>query len=81
LPLYYLHIRTPDGRAEDPEGEELLNLSLAIEAAADSAREMLIESLKRHERADGHGSRIEVTDEECTVLAVVEFSDVAAGEL
>jgi hypothetical protein len=80
LPLYYFHIRTPGGLAEDPEGEELLDLSLAIEAAADSARELLIERLKRHERADDHESRIEITDEKGTVLAVLEFAVVLTGK-
>jgi hypothetical protein len=81
LPHYYLHIRTLDGRCEDPEGEELPSINLAIAAAAESAREVLIERLKRHECADGQGSRIEITDEEGTVLAVVEFSDAVAGKL
>jgi hypothetical protein len=80
LPRYFLHIRNPDGRTEDLEGEILLDLDLAVEAAVDSARELLIDRLKQHQRADGQGSQVEITDEEGTVLAVVDLGDIATGK-
>lgn len=80
MPLYYLHIRDLDGRTEDTEGEQLHDLDLAIEAAIDSARELLIERLKQHKRGDGFGAEIEIADKEGGVLAVIKLSDVAQGK-
>jgi hypothetical protein len=79
MPRYFINTRNAGQLIEDPEGEEQAELSLAIEAAVDSAREAMIERLKQHVSADGHGSQMEVADDNGGVLAVVEFNDVLKG--
>jgi hypothetical protein len=79
MPRYFLNLRDPGHLTEDPEGEELLDLSLAIEAAVASARDVLGDRLKQRKRADGVGSQIEVADKHGAILAVVQLSDVASG--
>jgi hypothetical protein len=79
LPQYFLHVRNPGSVIQHLEGEELPDLSAAIEAAVGSARDVLIERLRQHQRADGLGSQIEVADKHGTVLAVVELTDVVCG--
>jgi hypothetical protein len=80
MPLYFLHILDWDNRVADLEGEELPSLSHAIEVAEDSARDILIERLRQHKRADGQHSQIEITDAKGVILALVELSDVAIGK-
>jgi hypothetical protein len=76
---YFLHLRHPNLRIEDPEGEELDSLESAIQAAAESARELLIQQLRDRKSADGEGSSVEVADDKGNVLGVVEFKDVMNG--
>ena len=79
MPKYFQHIRDDATLLKDPEGEQLPDLDAVIRAAEEGARDVLMERLRQHQRADGRGSQIEVTDEDDTILAVVEFSDVVAG--
>jgi hypothetical protein len=77
---YFLHLRHSDYRVEDPEGEELDSLESAIDAAAESARELLIQQLRQRKSADGAGSSVEIADDQGNVLGIVEFKDVVDGK-
>jgi hypothetical protein len=77
---YFLHLCHSDHRVEDPEGEDLDSLESAIEAAADSARELLIQQLRDRKSADGEGSSVEIADDKGNVLGIVEFRDVMNGK-
>ena len=81
MPRYFLHIRNSTNRVQDLEGEDLNGLALAVEAAIDSARDVLVARLRAHQRADGVGSQIEISDEAGNVLARVEFTDIVSGKL
>lgn len=80
MAIYFLHVQNATEKIEDLEGEECDTLDLAIDAAVDSARELLIDRLRSKKPADGEGSRIEVADSAGHVLAVIEMKDVLKGK-
>lgn len=71
LPRYFLHIDELD---TDPEGTELPDIEAARREATLSAREMLAEWIILG--AEDIPTRIVITDEAGTVLAVVYMHDV-----
>jgi hypothetical protein len=77
---YFLRISHGGERIEDdPESEGFADLGVALEAAAESARDLLIEMFREGRRADGVGSYVEITDDAGTVVARVELGDLLAG--
>jgi len=78
---YFVHTWHGGDPIEDVEGEEFADLSGALEAAAERARDLLIDMLRHRGRAHGAGTYVEITDEAHTVLARVELGDVTAGAL
>jgi len=73
MPRFYLHIRNGSGYAEDPEGQDLSDLSAARSAAIDGVRSLLSEEA-RHGELDLGGS-IEIANEDGNILLIVPFSD------
>jgi hypothetical protein len=77
--IYFLHIRHGSELINDVKDEEFTDMRAALEAAAESARDLLIEMLCQRRRTNEVGTSVEITDEAGTVVARVELGDVAAG--
>jgi hypothetical protein len=63
---FYFHIRDPDGLIVDEEGSDLPSLEAAQEEARASARDLVIEDLKRGVAVQGR--QIEIIGPEGTVI-------------
>jgi hypothetical protein len=72
MPRYFFHTYDGDIWIHDIEGEEFSDLGAAVQEAANVARDLL----KDPERTNDADFRIEVADENGTVLHVLRFSDV-----
>jgi len=70
---YYLHLYNRIGSALDDEGTEARDLEAARTIAIRSVRDILGEEIRKG-RIDLFG-RIEIADEEGSILAVVPFAD------
>lgn len=79
--LYFFHLRSDFDSIEDREGSDLPDLSFVPSEAAADAREYLSEQI-RHGAALAPGARIDVVDENGTLVHVLAFASVlldAAG--
>ena len=75
---YFLNISRGDD-LEGVESQEFADLSRALEAAAESACDLLIEMLRQRRPAEGGGSYVEITDEAGAVMASVELGGAAVS--
>ena len=71
MPLFYFHLRGPDGLSEDPRGAILPDLDAALAEAGKIARAVLANQLK--EDRCFSGQQIEVCSVGGHVLATVPF--------
>jgi hypothetical protein len=74
MPLYFMHIRNSTGVVDDHEGQELDDIDHARSEAVAGIRSILAEELLKGS-LDFRG-RIDITDGDGNVLAVVPFSEV-----
>jgi hypothetical protein len=74
MPRYFFHIKSESAIVEDLEGVELSGEREAHAEAADAAREILSERVRKGEVIDGH--EFEVQDEGGTKLFTLPFRDV-----
>jgi hypothetical protein len=58
MPAYYFNIRSDSGVVPDEEGMEFANDEAAHDEAVESARELLVDMIKRHRAIDA--MRLEV---------------------
>lgn len=70
---YFLHVRDPDGGAEDDEGGEFASLAEANRSAVAGIRSMMIDGI-RSGRLNLDG-RIDIADHLGRVLIAVRFAD------
>jgi hypothetical protein len=78
MPRYHLHQHTGGKVIPDEEGVDLASLDDAIGEAAQAAREIMADRLRRAEPADGAEFRI--VSETGNLLATVQFEDILAGK-
>ena len=74
MPRYFFHIRSDDNFVKDAEGVDLPGDVEAREEAADAAREILAERVRKGEVVDGH--TFEVHDDAGTKVFTFPFRDV-----
>ncbi|MCU1326787.1 MAG: hypothetical protein JWN34_2157 [Bryobacterales bacterium] len=78
MPQFRLHQYSRGQVVVDEEGARYTCLEAAIGEAAEAAREIMADRLRRAEAADG--SEFHITDEADQVVAVIKFEDVLAGK-
>lgn len=74
MPLYFFHLRSKAGLAQDPEGFELPDMGAARTEAIEGAREVIADRVRFGDPVDFADS-FEITDIEGRVLEAVLFSD------
>jgi hypothetical protein len=76
---YYFHILKDRERLRDPDGEEFPSPAGAREEATQCARDLIAEEL-RCGRAAPFGWRIQIAQEDETILETVPFAPILRGE-
>jgi hypothetical protein len=71
MPMYYFHIRSSDTLVDDLEGSELADVAKAYDEAAEAARELLAESVRKGDVIDDH--EFELCDEHGTEVFTIPF--------
>ncbi len=78
VPRYFFHLYN-DVEARDPDGAELPNIGAARMVAIHNARFTLAETIKTEGRFVGD-HRIDIEDDDGTVLDTIYFKDVVTVE-
>jgi hypothetical protein len=74
MPRFYLHLRQGDALVEDPDGEELVSVAEARDAAKAAAREIMSDQIRRGELPE-RNSCFEITDNDGHLVLTLPFDE------